>query len=171
MSSQGSLRPSILDKLIGTTDANADAKRAGAVPCYLPRLDRFGEPELRACLMRDIAWLLNDIQLGAATDLRDFPEVETSVINHGLPDLTGKSVDRESLTVRAEEIAQAIRIYETRIDPASVVVQIDEATVLAENQVRFKLAGEIRNAYEDSRFVVVTAIDLDTGNVDVKGQV
>lgn len=159
------LKPSLFDKLIGELGEGNGAR--GMLPCYMPRLDRFGESELRACLMRDIGWLLNDIQLSTAVNLEDYPEVASSVINQGLPDLTGKSLDREGIARRARQIAAALRLYEPRLDPATIEVEIDGDKALADNRIRFKISGEIRTELEDSRFIVVTAIDLDTGNVEV----
>ena len=158
------LKPSIFDRLIG--ELGSTERRGAMLPCYVPRLDRFGESELRACLLRDIGWLLNDIRLDTAVSLEGYSEVSSSVINQGLPDLTGKSVDRDGLGERANQIAATLRRFEPRLEPHSIVVDVDGSRSVA-NQIQFQISGSIVSSRDDDRFVVATALDLDTGNVDV----
>lgn len=167
MAAEAPLKPSVLDKLIGRQGEEPSGR--AMAPCHVPNLARFNERELRACLMRDIAWIMNDISLSASIDLSAHADVAGSVINQGLPDFAGRSVDRDGLIARAGQIAQALRTFEPRLDPATLTVEMHQEGAIAENQVRFVVSGEVRTALEDSRFVVVTAIDLDTGNVSVSG--
>lgn len=161
------LKPSILDKLIGDLSRVRSDGSRDLLPCFVPRLDRFNEEELRACVRRDIEWLLNVVHFQSAVSLADYPEIAGSVLNHGLPELIGRSLDRAGLAARATEIAAAIRIYEPRLIPGSVEVHLEDGEVGFENQLRFIIQGHLSNSIDDGFIALYTAIDLDTGNVEI----
>jgi type VI secretion system protein ImpF len=157
-------KPSVLDKLL------AGAIEEGARPHQhfpVPRLDRFGERELRGVIQRDIGWLLNDIHFGSAINLDDFPEVRTSVLNQGLPELIGRSLNSATMARRAEEITAALRAFEQRLRPETIRVTFDTTRIETENKLGFAISGEIRNALEESWVRFQTTVDLDDGRVEV----
>ncbi len=161
------LKPSILDKLIADMGkVRADSSRERA-PCFLPQLDRFNESELRACIQRDIAWILNDINFEAAVPLDDYPEVKTSVLNQGMPELTGRSLDKATLLRRAVEVTGAVRAFEERLRPDSIKVVFDKDIVGTDNKLTFAINGEIRNAVDESWIEFKSTVDLDDGHIEV----
>ena len=165
MANMTPLKPSILDKLIGDLSrVRSDGSRE-PLPCFVPRLDRFNEDELRACVRRDIEWLLNDVHFEAAVPLEDYPEIATSVLNHGLPELIGRSLDRPVLAQRSAELAAAVRAYEPRLIQGSVEVLLAEGEIGFENRLRFIIQGNLMNSIDDGFIALYTAVDLDTGNV------
>ena len=161
------LKPSILDKLIGDLSRERSDGTRDLLPCFVPRLDRFNEDELRSCVRRDIEWLLNVVHFEAAIDLADYPEIATSVVNHGLPELVGRAIDRPALVRRSAEIAAAVRAYEPRLIAGSIDVLLDEGEVGFENRLRFVIHGNLMNSVDDGFIALYTAIDLDTGNVEI----
>jgi type VI secretion system protein ImpF len=157
-------KPSILDKLLaGSIEAGAREHQH----FHVPRLDRFGEADLRQVIQRDIVWLLNDIQFEAAVPLDDYPEVRTSVLNQGLPELTGRSLDSDTIARRAEEITAALRAFEQRLRPETIHVVFDTSRIETENKLHFAVTGEMRNALEESWVQFKTTVDLDDGRVEV----
>lgn len=167
MASALPLKPSILDKLIADMGRLREDGTRASTPCYIPQLDRFGETELRACIQRDIAWVLNDINFESAVDLADYPEVKTSVLNQGMPELTGRSLDTASLTKRAIEVTGAVRAFEERLRPDSIKVVFDKDLVGSDNKLTFAIAGDIRNAIEESWIEFKSTVDLEDGHVEV----
>ena len=161
------LKPSILDKLIGDLSRVRSDGSRDLLPCFVPRLDRFNEDELRSCVRRDIEWLLNVVHFEAAVGLEDDPEIATSVLNHGLPELIGRSIDRPALARRSEEINTAVLAYEPRLIPGSIEVLLDEGEIGFENRLRFVIHGHLMNSVDDGFIALYTAIDLDTGNVEI----
>ena len=155
-------KPSILDKLLAPLPGERDRQ---AFP--VPRMERFGERELRATIQRDLAWLLNDIQFAAAVPLDEHEEVRTAVLNHGLPEIVGRALDVGTMRARADEIVGAIRAFEQRLRPETVRVTFDMRLVEAQNKLHFSIEGEIRNAVEESWIELATTIDLDDGRVEV----
>lgn len=161
------LKPSVVDKLIsGLARTRGDGQRDLA-PCYIAALDRFTEMELRNCVIRDIAWILNDIHFAAAVSLDDYPEVRTSILNQGVPDLASLTVNRDAFDRRARDLTEAVRNFEPRLIAQSVNVSFDQATTDHENKLRFVIHGELRGAIDDRYVELKTAIVLDTGEVEV----
>jgi len=167
MANMTPLKPSILDKLIGDLSRVRSDGTRDLLPCFVPRLDRFNEDELRACVRRDIEWLLNVVHFEASVPLDDYPEVATSVLNHGLPELVGRSIDRHALAKRSAELASAVRAYEPRLIQGSVEVLLDEGEIGFENRLRFIIQGNLMNSVDDGFIALYTAVDLDTGNVEI----
>ncbi len=161
------LKPSILDKLIADMGkVRADSSRERA-PCFIPQLDRFNESMLRACIQRDIAWLLNDINFEAAVPLDDYPEVKSSVLNQGMPELTGRSLDQQTLLRRAVEVTAAVRFFEERLRPDTIKVVFSKDLVGSDNKLTFQINGEIRNAIDEAWIELKSTLDLDDGHVEI----
>lgn len=167
MANMTPLKPSILDKLIGDLSRVRSDGSRDLLPCFVPRLDRFNEDELRACVRRDIEWLLNVVHFEASVALDAYPEVATSVLNHGLPELVGRSIDRPALARRSAELAAAVRAYEPRLIEGSVEVLLAEGEIGFENRLRFVIQGNLMNSVDDGFIALYTAVDLDTGNVEI----
>ncbi len=161
------LKPSVIDKLIGGLARTRGDGSRDVAPCYIASLDRFSETELRNCVIRDIAWILNDIQFAAAVPLDDYPEVKTSILNQGVPDLASMTVNRDAFNRRARDLTEAVRNFEPRLIAQSVTVSFDQATTDHENKLRFVIHGELKGAVDDRFVELKTAIALDTGEVEV----
>src|SRR6266581_8174395 len=97
------LQPSLLDRL---TDDEPDKRQES-------RDKRILSPaRLRDSVRRDLTWLFNSVNLAATVDLDDYPQVQRSTLNYGLPDLAGhtaSSIDKAALERR---LRQAIWEFE-----------------------------------------------------------
>lgn len=154
------LQPSLLDRL--TDDAPGDAKETREARVLSAR-------QLRRCVLRDLDWLFNTGSLAAEADLDRHPLVRQSVLNYGLPELSGRSV--VSMTPKALEgiIRQAILDFEPRILRESVRVR---AVVLPEqmnrNAVGFEIHGVLWGQPIPTQLFLRSEIDLETGHVSVQ---
>ncbi len=168
------LTPTLFDKLVAdlaipglsdpgeTPETSREAMRYYSIPCIEP----FKEPALRATIRRDLAWLLNTTNLGAVQDLEPYPHVKTSVLNYGVPDLAGKSLHRRTILHRAREIRDAIRAFETRLEPESLVVEPSGGGE-AGNTITFLIHGDISSAAKVMPVHFRTELDADSASVDV----
>lgn len=161
------LKPSVIDKLIGGLARTKGDGSRDIAPCYIAALDRFNETELKNCVIRDIAWILNDIHFAAAVPLDDYPEVRTSVLNQGVPDLTSMTVNRGTFEQRARDLTDAIRTFEPRLVSNSISVNFDQAMSDNENKLRFVIQGELKGALDDRYVEFKTSVALETGEVVV----
>lgn len=168
------LTPTLFDKLVADislpglregdkpTEVSLDAMRLYEVP----RLERFNETALRATVRRELAWLLNTTNLSATTDLADYPEVATSVLNYGVPDLAGKSLHQRTVQHRAREIRAAIRTFEPRIDRDSL--KVEPATTDEDlNKIIFMIQGDVTSAVKALPVKFRTSLEVDSAAVDI----
>lgn len=82
---------------------------------------------LRNMVKRDLELLLNTTALESSEDIEGYPRIRNSVLNFGLPDLTGKIVSGLSSWEIQEALRITLRNYEPRIVPDSVRVTVDTA--------------------------------------------
>ncbi len=170
------LNPTLFDKLVADSALSGlrgeevdklEASREAMRYYSVPRLERFNEAALRATVRRELAWLLNTTNLGAVVDLDDYPHVQTSVLNYGVPDMTGKSLHRKFVVQRARDIRAAIRAFEPRIEEKSLVVEPVE-NVERENSLTFLIHGDVMSAVAALPIQLRTDVEADTGSVTVR---
>ena len=176
MASPSCLTPTLFDKLVADLeisglrddDVEAATRSREQLRHYpVPRLERFNEAALRATIRRDLAWLLNTTNLGAVHDLEPYPQVRTSVLNYGVPDLAGRSLHRRTILDRAREIRQPIRAFETRMEGESLVVEPVGTPDKSANSVTFLIHGQIASAVRAMPVQFRTELEADTAAVEV----
>src|ERR1700692_4949937 len=104
------LNPTLFDKLVahlelaGLREQEADSTGMQAQPVQrgllyyeIANIERFTEAGLRANVRRELAWLMNTTNLESGIDLSPYPQVQKSVLNYGVPDLTGKAQSRAAI--------------------------------------------------------------------------
>ena len=156
---QERLQPSLLDRLV---DDEPDKKLESRERRILSL------KKLRECVMRDLAWLLNSGNLGETEDLTDYPEVMRSVLNFGMPDLTGRTASGIDTGEIERILRQAIWDFEPRILRNTVKVKVvggkDE---MGHNALGFDIEGELWAQPVPLRLFLRTELDLETGDVTV----
>lgn len=170
------LNPTLFDKLVGDSDLSGargeeldkvEESRETLRYYSVPRLERFNEAALRATVRRELAWLLNTTQLGAVVDLTPYPQVQTSVLNYGVADLSGKSLTRRLVMERARDIRNAIRAFEPRIKEKTLTVEAVEA-VERENSVTYLIHGDVTSAVRALPVKFRTDIEADSAAATVR---
>ena len=166
------INPTLFDKLVadvelGGATAGEEAQTDRLDSAHLrvfsvPRIERFNEAALRSTVRRELNWLLNTTCLGASEDLDPYPQVKTSVLNFGVPDLAGKLLQRRVIQGRAREIRDAIRTFEPRIDPKRLDVEAQVATDKP-NAVTYVIRGDVTAAVNALPVVFKTDVEIDTG--------
>jgi type VI secretion system protein ImpF len=156
---QERLQPSLLDRLTDTDRNNTTEPRERRV---------LSVQRLKAGVLRDLAWLLNTGHYEVLEDLSAYPEVRNSVLNYGMPDLTGQSVSGMD-PVRLERIVrEAIIKFEPRVNSRTlkVTVSVDDDRV-NRNAMRFNIEGELWAQPTPMALFLKTELDLESGNVKV----
>ena len=171
------LNPTLFDKLITDSrivsivddSGESPAQSSSQAPTFytLSTLERFNETALRATVRRELAWLLNTTNLDAAEDLSTYPPVQTSVLNYGMPDLTGRASTGKAVRDRSEQIRRAILIYEPRMDPEKVEVEA-RSTVEKDNAVTFVIRGDVTSAVKAMPVQFVADVEVETGEAVVR---
>ena len=153
------LQPSLLDRLTDTDPHSKQESREQRV---------LSMQRLRESVRRDLAWLFNAVNLSAVEDLRDYPEVVRSVVNFGLPDLSGHTVSSVDVIELERLLRQCVRDFEPRILPNSVKVRlvVDEQK-MSHNAMVFDIEGELWAQPLPLHLFLRTEVDLDVGDVKV----
>jgi type VI secretion system protein ImpF len=154
------LQPFLLDRL--TDDQPAQAKESREKYVLSPR-------QLKASLLRDLAWLLNTPAPTEAEGIVEFPNAAASVLNYGVPDLTGKAASGVPGSALERNLLKAVQAFEPRLEKRSVSVRLmtDEETANP-NQIALEIRGEIvANPLPDPLYIK-TEVDLETGQFALK---
>lgn len=169
------LNPTLFDKLVadleleGLRDAEEakpgqEASRSTMRFYTVPRIERFNERALRATVKRELNWILNTTSLEAVEDLSAYPEVKTSVLNYGVPDLAGKNLTPRVVQERARQICAAIAAFEPRMDSRNLEVE-PKAAPEKKNSITFVIRGDVTDAVNAMPVEFKTDVELDTASV------
>jgi type VI secretion system protein ImpF len=170
------LNPTLFDKLVADSDISGlrgeeldkiEESRETMRYYSVPRLERFNESALRATVRRELAWLLNTTHLGSVIDLEAYPHVQTSVLNYGIPDMSGKTLDRRLVLQRARDIRTAIRAFEPRIAENSLIVEPLDS-VERENSITYLIHGDVTSAVKAVPVKFRTDFEADTAAATVR---
>jgi len=158
LTSRERLQPSLLDRL--TDDAREQTQESRDLRVLSIR-------GLRKAVLRDLGWLLNSTSLGSVQDLTAYPLTMQSVLNFGLPDLSGRTASALDPVALGRRICQAIEDFEPRILRNSVRVTPlpQTGTQASPNQVAFEIHGELWGQPLPERLYLKTELDLEAGDV------
>ena len=153
------LQPALLDRL---TDEEPDKKLE-------PRRERvMSKRRMRDAVLRDLAWLFNTTRLDPDMDPVTLPYARRSVINFGLPALSGQTASSIEVTDLERAIRQAILDFEPRILPGSLRVRaLETGRFEHHNVIGVEITGELWAQPIPIDLLVRTEIDLETGQVEV----
>lgn len=153
------LQPSLLDRLTDHAPGEKAEAREQRVMSYR---------QLRQSVLRDLSWLLNTTAFETVEDLSLAPDVARSVINYGIPALSGTNFSSLDAGKLEQKIKQAIVNFEPRILADSLNVNI----VMADDQmshksVSFKIEGDLWAQPLPVHLYIRSDLDLETGEFKV----
>ena len=154
------LQPALLDRL---TDEARD-QRAEVDDHRV-----MSKTQLRQAVLRDLGALFNAVQpLGAAAEA--YPLLADSVLNFGLPALSGQLASKLDVHVLERAIRQAIVRYEPRILAETLQVRaVESASVLdTHNVIEFEIRGHLWSQPVPLEILLRTQLDLEAGQVEVR---
>jgi type VI secretion system protein ImpF len=157
---QERLQPALLDRL--TDDEPTTTQEP-------PERRVMSKSRLRQAVLRDLAWLFNATKPAVDDDLLESAHIQRSVLNFGLPALSGRAASSLDVTDLERTIRQAIVDFEPRILPATLEVK---ALALASaldhhNVIGVQIRGELWAQPVPLELLVRTEIDLETGRVEI----
>ncbi|MGC8559314.1 MAG: type VI secretion system baseplate subunit TssE [Phycisphaerae bacterium] len=120
--------------------------------------------QLRSAVLRDIGWLLNSTRHPDSDGFNAHPLVARSVLNFGIPAMGGTTESSVSVEYLEHVIADAIRTYEPRLLPETVIVKATSgARGVAGNRVDFEIRADLWAVPMPDVLFVRTEVDLETG--------
>jgi type VI secretion system protein ImpF len=151
------LQPSLLDRL---TDDQPDQ----AVEARERRV--MSVRSLREGVLRDLAWLLNTTNLSSVGERFRLPHLASSVLNYGLPDLSGASLAGMNTTDLERAIRQAIWDFEPRLIRSSVAVRA-LPTLDSITRITFEIEADMWAQPYPERLYIKTELDLDQAHISL----
>jgi type VI secretion system protein ImpF len=157
------LQPSLLDRL--TDDAPTERHEAE---------DRrvMSKSQLRQAILRDLGALFNAVQPLEAV-AQEHALVAGSVLNFGLPPLSGQLASKLDVTALERAIRQAIVRFEPRILVDTLEVRALEASSVLDthNVIEFEIRGHMWAQPVPLEILLRTQLDLEAGQVEVRDAV
>jgi type VI secretion system protein ImpF len=151
------LQPSLLDRLTDDDPGNPKETADKRV---------LSLTQLKASVLRDLAWLLNTTSLLDA-DATLYTLAGTSVVNYGLPALAGSSASTVDVPALEALIHQAIATFEPRILRHTLRVRAQASAEMNHNALSFEIEGDLWAQPVPLRLVLQTDLDLETGHMRV----
>lgn len=152
------LQPSLLDRLTDDEPGSQAEPRERRV---------LSLRTLREGVLRDLAWLLNTTSLLSAIDAPTLPHLSNSVINYGVPDLSGNSISNLNLARLERAIRQAIWDFEPRLVRGTVSVKAMSGAGLEHNKLGFEIEADMWAQPYPERLFLKTELDLERGAVSL----
>lgn len=154
LASRERLQPSLLDRLSDEDPGSETEPRERRV---------LSLRALRQCVLRDLAWLLNTTCLLSANDAPMLPHLAGSVLNYGMPDLSGKSISNLNLPRLERAIRQVIWDFEPRLIRSTVSVRALSGDATEHNRICFEIEADMWAQPYPERLYLKTELDLERG--------
>ncbi len=155
---QDRLQPALLDRLM---DDEPDKK--------VESRDRqvINRTQLRNAALRDLVWLFNATRMG---DLAGYAHVENSVVNFGLPPLSGETASTLDVMALEGTIRNAILAFEPRVMPETLQVEalVSDLQLDHHSVVSIQIRGNLWAQPLPIELLLRTELDLETGAVEVR---
>jgi type VI secretion system protein ImpF len=161
LTAQERLQPSLLDRLVDEEPGNtheADDKRT------------LTKQALRQAVLRDLGWLLNATGHCPAWDEKKFPHANRSVLNYGLPSMSGQYASSMQRASMEQALRQAILNFEPRILPRTLEVEVvmEGYAMDSHNRVGLMIRGMLWAQPVPLEFLMRSRIDLEEGRFVVE---
>lgn len=122
------------------------------------------QKDFKEAVIRDLGWLLNSVSLDVCVDLKPYPEVQRSVLNYGLPDISGHTASTIDVKTVEASVKQAIFDFEPRIIRNSLRVKVHSSPDdMSHNSMVFEIEGAVFGQPSPFQVVLRSELDLEVG--------
>jgi type VI secretion system protein ImpF len=158
---QERLQPSLLDRLV---DNAPGEKRESDDKRTLTR------QALRQAVLRDLSWLFNATGFGLAFDDKRFPHAARSVLNYGLPMLSGQFTSSVQRVSMEQALKNAILQFEPRILSRTLEVELvmEGSALESHNRIGLQIRGMLWAQPVPLEFLMRSKIDLEEGRIEIE---
>jgi type VI secretion system protein ImpF len=121
---------------------------------------------LRECVLRDLGWLFNSLNLDSSQDLESVPHVASSVLNFGLPSFAGRMASSIDPMESAERLRRAVELFEPRLSAVKVKPQ-PPGQDDSDGTLEFTIEAQLWGYPTPQQIELHTKIDTMTGDIAV----
>ena len=157
---QERLQPALLDRL---TDEEPEKKLESREQRVMSKA------RLRQAVLRDLAWLFNSTRLETGTAMARLSYARRSVVNFGLPALSGQTASTLEISDLERAIRQSILDFEPRILSQTLRVKalVELSDFEHHNVIGVEIHGQLWAQPVPLELLIRTEIDLETGKVQI----
>jgi type VI secretion system protein ImpF len=157
------LQPALLDRL---TDDEPEKKTE------TPQNAVVSKSRLKQTVLRDIGWLLNTTAYDTNGQLDQHPEVRKSVLNYGIPVLSGQYYSGIEWEELERKIHEAIAYFEPRLmsDTLQIRAITSEEATGHHNLLQFEVKADLWSIPFPVELLLRSQLDLETGQVSISDQ-
>lgn len=156
------LQPSLLDRL---TDLRPDKEKESSSQQQL------SQQQYKDAVIRDLAWLLNSSAMESVIDLEDYPSVRKSVLNYGMPDISGHTSSSIDTWKMEKALKKAIYEFEPRIIPNTLKLDVrSDPDTMSHNSLEFEIEGVVFEQPMPFQIALRSRLDLECGEFDIVEQ-
>lgn len=125
--------------------------------------------QIREAVLRDLSWLLNAVKPMPRL-AEQYPLAGESVINFGLPPMSGQLASRIDIPLLERTIKQAILRFEPRVMEDSLDVKALEPSGVLDthNVIEFEIRGFMWAQPVPLELLLRTQVDLEAGQIQVR---
>ena len=158
---QERLQPSLLDRLVDHAPGErreSDDKRT------------LTKQALRQAVLRDLSWLFNATGFGLAMDDKRYPHAARSVLNYGLPMLSGQFTSSVQRVSMEQALKNAILQFEPRILPRTLEVELvmEGPALESHNTIGLQIRGMLWAQPVPLEFLMRSRVDLEEGRIEIE---
>ena len=153
------LLPSLIDRLTDERPKDKEEtrhQRAGSIV------------SLRESVLRDLEWLMNTVNMESVIDFDTYPELKNTVLNYGMPGLSGSTINDAERNSIKNLIKDAIEAFEPRIMKNTLrITLINDDDLINPHAIAFEIEGTMWGRPMPEALFLRTELDLELGAVKV----
>ncbi len=161
ITSNETLQPSLLDRLVDNEPSVEKESRDKRV---------LSTKQLRMSVIRDLSWLLNASNSEVLTDMDFYPYAKESVINYGMPDLSGRVATGMDILQLEKTLKKAIIFFEPRIIKKSLTVTVVRTDEMDRMAISFDIEADLWAQPLPLHLYLKTELDLETGAITLENK-
>ncbi|MBY4830149.1 type VI secretion system baseplate subunit TssE [Burkholderia dolosa] len=157
----GQHQPAYLPSLLDRLQDDAPHARHESPAAYAPN----GEG-MRRIIRRDLASLLNATNLDGELDAGRYPQAAASVVNYGVPPLSGSYLSDRNWETVEKLVRTAIVRFEPRLLPESIAIRpVEGREAVSYNQLTFEIRGLMQWSPYPLEFRIQSTFDIESNKV------
>ncbi|WP_372992556.1 type VI secretion system baseplate subunit TssE [Sulfitobacter sp.] len=153
------LQPSLLDRLTDNEPSDLKERRETRV---------IDLRQLRDIIQRDLSWLLNTENGNSQIDPELYPNVAASTLNYGIRSVSGDYSTAERAELIRKSILGAVQVFEPRIHPGSLDVELRVGQDERRSVVSFDIRADMWAQPMPIELYLRTQVDVTTGELQLE---
>jgi len=159
ITSNETLQPSLLDRLADDEPSEKKESRDKRI---------LSSKQLRLSVIRDLSWLLNSSNREVMGDMDNYPYIKDSVLNYGMPDLSGRVAVGMDIIQLEKIIKRIITFFEPRIIKRTLSVKVLRTEGMDRTAVSFDIEADLWSQPLPLHLYLRTELDLETGEITLE---